>query len=185
MIGKHEIDLARNSTGEFTKDGITWKVIDIAPRYWVSDHGDIISTVRKGRIMKKTIGTHGYPYVSIMIDDKPIKMLVHRIMGKAFLDGEKETINHIDGNKENNHISNLEWATHKENLNHAFSTGLNNCYGEGHPHSKITKEQALEIQKRGQSGENHVDIARDYPISRQHVQKIISGYYWSRANGIT
>ena len=52
---------------------------------------------------------------------------VHRLVARAFF-GNKEgfDVNHKDGNKQNNTISNLEWCTHKENMQHAFRTGLNN-----------------------------------------------------------
>ena len=51
---------------------------------------------------------------------------IHRIVGNTFLSNPegKRCINHIDGNKHNNHISNLEFATYKENLKHAYETGL-------------------------------------------------------------
>lgn len=64
--------------------------------------------------------------VSLWKDGKSKDFLVHRLVAYAFIpkiEG-KESVNHIDGNPKNNHISNLEWCDHKENNNHAFDNGL-------------------------------------------------------------
>lgn len=64
--------------------------------------------------------------VSLWKDKKEKSFLVHRLVAMAFLPNpdNKATVNHKDGNPRNNHVTNLEWATYKENNNHAFNTGL-------------------------------------------------------------
>lgn len=68
----------------------------------------------------------GYLRVTFRVNGTSRKFLVHRLVADAFLPNEqgKETVNHIDGNKENNCISNLEWATRREQTAHAIKTGL-------------------------------------------------------------
>jgi len=72
--------------------------------------------------------------------------LLHRAVAETFIPNpkNKKTVNHIDGDKTNNHVSNLEWSTSSENMQHAFSTGLNNH----HDKRKLTFEQAEEIRAK-------------------------------------
>ena len=91
-------------------------------------HGKQSEYLRKGRILKQTLNNHGYPCVTIKYLDGHQKVVAtHRLVALAFLPNpdNKPQINHIDGNKQNNNISNLEWCTASENLKHAFRTGLN------------------------------------------------------------
>ena len=76
----------------------------------------------RGKILSPA--THRQGYLWIRLQGKCY--LIHRLVGTAFIPNPlcKETINHIDGNKANNYVSNLEWATQSENNKHAFKTGL-------------------------------------------------------------
>lgn len=80
----------------------------------------------KGVILKPWLGNHGYLTVSIMVDGKNYRCLVHRLVAEVFL-GEapfNTEVDHKDGNKLNNAINNLEWVTRKENLKRAKNLGL-------------------------------------------------------------
>ena len=92
--------------------------------YEVSESG-IVRNARTGKILKQK-QNYGYMYVALQIDGKAHQRRVHRLVALAFIPNpdNKSEVNHIDGNKANNHISNLEWCTPSENLKHAYKTGL-------------------------------------------------------------
>jgi hypothetical protein len=77
---------------------------------------------RKGKILATTITNKGYE--TIMIKKKSYK--IHRLVAQAFIPNpeNKPQVNHLDGNKLNNNISNLEWATNSDNIKHAYDNGL-------------------------------------------------------------
>lgn len=82
---------------------------------------------QKGAIKVPSNNGKGYMIVNLYHNGKQNMCHIHRLVATAFIANplNKKTVNHIDGNKSNNHVSNLEWATYKENQNHAFDTGLN------------------------------------------------------------
>lgn len=94
-----------------------WKTIENYPNYSVSDTGLI---KRNDKLLKPWIGSKGYLYVSLSKNGKAKKFSVHRLVASAFIPNPNNysDVNHLDENKENNNITNLEWTTHKDNLNY-------------------------------------------------------------------
>jgi hypothetical protein len=113
-----------------------WKDIKGSINYQISNRGRIRSkdktTIRKngkkittkGRLLKTSTDTKGY--IRVQIPNRTIK--IHRAVAEAFIENPLNLpeVNHIDGNKSNNDVSNLEWCTHKNNIKHAIETGLYN-----------------------------------------------------------
>jgi hypothetical protein len=89
--------------------------------------------------------TTGYTQVGFTHKGKTYRLLVHRIVALTFIPNpeNKKCVNHIDGNKSNNHPSNLEWCTYKENIKHAHDTGL---IIKGKGVAKLTHDQVVEIR---------------------------------------
>lgn len=94
--------------------------------YEVSNFGEIRNL--KGKIIKPEILKKGYLRVSLCLNSKNKKYLVHRLVALAFIPNpeNKPVVNHEDGDKTNNRYDNLVWATSSENTQHAIATGLKN-----------------------------------------------------------
>ena len=105
--------------------------------------GEFKRILKPERELTYTLNVRGYYSVVIM---KKTHM-VHRLVAKAFIPNPegKPQVNHIDGNKLNNHYLNLEWCTAQENIQHAFQTGLNKgCIGMKRTYKdKATKQKCL------------------------------------------
>jgi len=99
-----------------------WNRIDGYQNYSVSTYGDVRNDITK-RVLKKGKTTKGYFQVCLSINGIRNVLLVHRLVASAFLkniEGAK-VVNHIDGNKLNNKLSNLEWVSQSRNIKHYHS----------------------------------------------------------------
>ncbi len=97
-----------------------WKdVVGYEGLYKVSNKGRLYSIKRK-RKMNPTISKNGYKRVKLYINGKFKTVFVHRIVAKAFLNNPENypVVNHLDENKLNNNVENLQWCTQKQNVNH-------------------------------------------------------------------
>lgn len=105
-----------------------WKAIEsTGGKIEVSNHGRMRSNLRtEGYILKYQTDNKGYLRCRVTINRKKMQFKAHREVAKAFIDNPegKPQVNHIDCNKKNNHIDNLEWVTNKENCHHAIEHGL-------------------------------------------------------------
>lgn len=119
-----------------------WKdSISLKGTHQVSNHGRVKrlprlvnSSYGAKRIIKEKIighrpGDGGYSRFNITVDGKYKGFLVHRLIAEVFVENPQNLpfVNHIDGNKQNNHPDNLDWCTHQENMIHAVKTGLSKC----------------------------------------------------------
>lgn len=95
-------------------------------KYYITKEGKIWSSY-KNMFLKTQISEHGYENVHLSINKKKISKYVHRLMAETYLGfkgEENKVINHKDGNKLNNNLSNLEIITSSENLYHAYKNNL-------------------------------------------------------------
>lgn len=105
-----------------------WKDINgFEGLYQISNLGRVKS-IRNNIILKQTYCKSNYLKVKLSKNCKQKTIQVHRLVTETFIPNpdNKPQVNHIDGNKENNHIDNLEWVTAKENTEHAIKIGISN-----------------------------------------------------------
>ena len=147
--------------------------IDGFPNYLVTSHGGVLSLKdnhNNDRLkeLKSCKSKGGYYFVSLCKNGKRYNKYVHRLVAQAFISNpeNKPQVNHIDEDKTNNHVSNLEWMTGKENCNHGthnerlskiLSDGrlkgeYNPMYGK--KHTEETKQNLSKIKSRKVIGKN-------------------------------
>lgn len=172
----------------------TWKDIpNFGGSYQVSNTGLVRSVDRvvtykngrkckhKGRVLKPGISHRGYERVVLCNDNRLTNKTVHRLVLEAFkphVNMSDLDVNHIDGNKLNNHLINLEWLTRRDNILHAQDIGLIDNRGERSPNAKLSNVDVLEILQRLDTGELHEDIALDYGVNKSCISKINIGDTW-------
>lgn len=102
------------------------KQIDNFPNYTISQTGEIVN-IKTNHVKSQWIGKNGYKHVDLQRNGYKRKFAVHRLLALHFIPNphNKRTVNHIDGNKLNNDLSNLEWTTDSENMQHAYDNNLN------------------------------------------------------------
>jgi hypothetical protein len=134
----------------------------------------------KGRVMRPYIGRDGYYYYLLTVNKKSNHIALHRLLAIAFLPNpeNKREVNHINGDRLDNKLSNLEWVTPKENIQHSIRIGTNTqCLpGERNPMSKLKPDQVIKI--RSMTG-SHQNIAKVFGVSRRTIGLIKSRVRWA------
>lgn len=150
------------------------------PDYSVNENGEIKSN-RRNKLLTSYNNRYGYVTFGIRKNKKKKIITAHQAVALTFIPNpeNKSQVNHKDGNKKNNHISNLEWATPSENIKHAFDNGLiTKPKGELHGKSILTEKDVILICERLQDGWRNKDIAEDMNINIKTISNIRSGHRW-------
>jgi len=120
-------------------------------------------------------------YYLVQLNDQK-NHYIHRLMANTFLTGEtKEHVNHIDGNKQNNSIINLEWATPKENAQHAVDLNLSVEFGQKIVHQYTLSGNFITSFESGSAAEKATGVAKENINNTAAGRKPhAGGYQWSR-----
>lgn len=145
------------------------------PSVRASTRNGIANLQRKaGVVLSPYLLNNGYLVVAPKFGAVRQKLCVHRLVAMAFVPGHFDgaTVNHMDGNKANNCVDNLEWLTLAENTAHQWAIGLVDIRGEKHPNSKLSDADADTI--RNSSGDVRA-LARQFGVSTSLIYKIRQG----------
>lgn len=167
--------------------GEIWKPVSDYDKYEVSNFGRIKSfNWNKIKILKPFINGKGYLCIRLYKEKNQSQdFRVHRLVAELFIPNpeNKPQINHIDGCKLNNHVSNLEWATQSENMRHAIVNGLKIApQGEESKRAKLTNEQARYIRENPDSL-NTVELAKMFNVVPATISNIQQGRGYSKSGG--
>lgn len=154
------------------------KIIENSKGYRVSEDGRVFNNQNKEM---KLDSSARYLRVQLICQDGTVKKeSVHRLVAKAFIPNpeNKPDVNHIDGNKLNNHVSNLEWVTKSENMVHARNNKLIPV-GEENYNSKYSDEQINEACRLMQEGYRNCDICSVLDLPKNIVSQLRNGVIWN------
>ena len=147
-----------------------WRKIPRNIKYEINEYGDVRNSTTK-RILTGGINNGGYRTVHIKHSDNP--EFVHRLVAETFIHNDDPThktdVNHIDGNKLNNSVDNLEWISRSDNVKHAYQIGLNRPSGGGH------NKKAIRIVETGEVYISQEDCAKAINGSTAGVSMVING----------
>ena len=143
-----------------------WRdVIGTYGHYKISDLGRVMSKLKKPLILKPFFSTSKY----LTVDTHNKNSSINRLVAVAFIENteNKEQVNHIDGNKLNNSVENLEWVTNQENQIHKFKIGLGNNFTR-----KITQFD-LEMNKI-KDFNSIIEASKDLNIGKSNISGVLS-----------
>ena len=173
-------------------EALDWRPVLGWP-YEASPQGHLRST-RTGHLLKPTISARGYARVTFQVNKSRKDIRVHRAVYEAWYGplGDLQ-VNHLDGNKLNNRLENLEATSALGNTKHAAETGLRK-YGDEHwtrrrpemrprgsdlPYAKLSDDAVREIRRRRANGELLTTIAADYGVDQSLISRIAKRRIWT------
>ncbi len=167
----------------------SWKpVVGYEGYYEVSDFGRIRSLIRKGcrinRILKTPSSRSGYPSIDLSIDNQSITHNVHCLVMRAFVGpcpiGHQ--IRHMDGSTINNHLSNLQYGTPKQNADDRDRHNTT-CAGSEHHSAKLTTTDIIKIRRLLFQKMSQRNIAKMFGVRQCSISDIATRKTWRRVNG--
>ncbi len=184
-------------------DSEIWRDIpDYEDHYQVSNLGNVKSLSRyvfknggkfitKEKLLSKGCDAGGYHHVGLCKNGKMKTIKVHRLVAICFIDNPNnyKPVNHLDGNKQNNRVGNLEWNSDKQNVRHACHKGLRNkSYTNEQLATRPNNKPILQLSPNGElikQWHSAKEVERELKLYAQHIYKCLKnkcetayGYKW-------
>jgi hypothetical protein len=163
-----------------------WKNIEGYDGYKISNFGNCIGI--SGKLLKNRDNGNGYHYLCLYKNKKPKYIGLHRVVAYSFLreSGKNLVVNHIDGNKKNNTISNLELVTQNQNAQHTKKLGRT-TFGTKNSICKLKEDDVIYIRNNykksltgnASGGGNLHQLAKDFNVSPSSILNIIQLKTWN------
>jgi predicted XRE-type DNA-binding protein len=154
----------------------SWKpAIGYEGRYEVSDDGQVRSLLRKGKLLKPAKNFYGYKQVILYQDGTPKSILVHRLVAMAHIANQDNLpwVNHKNGVKDDNCVTNLEWCDRAGNVRHAVEMGLmHSSSGENNPMSKLSDLDRRIILKLLGMGLSQQSVADLFEMTQSGISRL-------------
>lgn len=166
-----------------------WEIIEWSPGYRVSNIGNVYS-YKQTKPHRVAIFTdvRGYSIANLWDNGKGRQFKVHRLVANAFIrriarvgDTKNDVVNHIDGVKTNNVVTNLEIVSAAGNNRHAFSSGLHDGFCEGHWNSKLSNVNVIDIKALLKKNTLSCKVIGElFNVSEPTIRDIRDGRTWLR-----
>ena len=158
-------------------------IIKFENTYQISNTGKVRNK-KTGLLLKPKYNKKGYQYINLSYSHTGrVKWYIHRLVAVHFIPNleNKPQVNHIDGNKQNNNVNNLEWCTNDENQKHAI---LNNLHyqGEQHKSHKFNEINIKLLPKLTNIGFTVSQLNKLTGVANVNIEKIIKGKTWRPLN---
>ena len=137
---------------------------------------------RRGKISKLGSDKNNYNTINLWKDGKATFSRVCRLVAQTFLENpeNKPTVNHKNGVRNDDRVSNLEWMTYSENSQHSFDTGLQeNLKGEEHHFAKLSEEDVVFIRESYKCKKyNQMELSKMFNVGQVQISRIIHHKRW-------
>lgn len=148
--------------------------VNLSGKYKVSNFGNVLN-VKTGRVLRVRLNDCGYNRVSFLVNGKCKNYLVHRLVALQFIPNSRElsSVNHVDFNRLNNRVDNLEWINHEDNVKYSWQ---NQRFTR-----KLDNDIADQIRS-SKAGFSQKELARKFGVSVATISRVLNNSIWCKQN---